>query len=46
MEVLNSKTRKKFMDSMIKQEGTLKSANRTKRVRKKNMQLAKFLEKN
>ena len=44
MKVLNNKTRKKFMDSMLKQEGTIKAANKTKKVRKKNMQLAKFID--
>ena len=44
MGVLNSKTRKKFMDSMRKQEPSIKSANKTKRIRKKNMQLGKFID--
>jgi hypothetical protein len=44
MEVLNSKTRKKFLDSMMKQEPAIKTANKTKRIRKKNMPLAKFMD--
>jgi len=41
--VLNNRTRKPFIDSLMSQESNRKSVNKTKRVRKKNISLAKFL---
>jgi len=41
--ILNKRTRKTFMDSMVEHEKTRKIVNKTKRVRKVNVELGKFL---
>ena len=41
--ILNKRTRKMFMDSMVEQEKTRKGASKTKRIRKVNVELGKFL---
>ena len=41
-DLLNSRTRKQFYDSMIVQESNRNSASKTTRIRKKNVALAKF----
>ncbi|HLC61005.1 MAG TPA: hypothetical protein VJJ52_06270 [Candidatus Nanoarchaeia archaeon] len=41
--ILNNRTRGIFMNSLLEQEKTRKIVNRTKRVRKLNVQLGKFL---
>jgi len=41
--ILNKRTRKMFMDSMAEQEKTRKIGDKTKKVRKLNVQLGKFL---
>ena len=42
-DVLNNKTRKVFISSMIDQESNRKGINKTKRIRKKNISLEKFI---
>ena len=41
-DLLNSRTRKQFYDSMMEQESNRNSASKTTRIRKKNVALAKF----
>ena len=41
-DVLGSRSRKTFINTLVEREKTLKASDKTKKIRKKNMALAKF----